>query len=317
MISRVASNLYWMTRYLERAKFISQLLNVQVNHLSEDSPQTLSIGWYWIFKSFDISPPGGELLGNSPQDSDDFCLADAYTLVDHLTFEKEQPLSVLSCLQIARENARQSREQISNSMWSQLNRTYLQLEASKMPDIWPHKMSDFYSDTISSIYLFYGLSDNTLYKGEGFDFLQLGRFLERLQQTASLLETHVKFIMGWKEGEKELISLLLYCDAFDFYRQIYTLDMKLSNVIQMLLSHPEVPCSLCFSVNQIENTLKRIDPKSSSYPFNTVYKSVQSLKTAITYKPIEGTLAEFLENIKTQSQKIHEDIVNSYFQHSM
>ena len=317
MISRVASHLYWMTRYLERAKYISQLLNVQVNQLSEDSSHTLSLGWFWIFKSFDISPPGGDLLGNNPQDSDDFCLADAYTLVDYLTFEREQPVSILSCLQMARENARQSREQISGPMWSQLNRAYLQLEASKMLDIWPHKMSDFYTDVMNSSYLFYSLADNTLYKGEGFGFLQLGRFLERLQQIVSLLETHIKFIIGWKEGEKELISLLLYCDAFGFYRQVYTLDMKLSNVIQLLLSHPEVPCSLYFSVNQIEQMLKRIDPKSSTYPFNKVYKSVRSLQTTIAHKPMEGTLAEFLEDIRTQSQNIHNDIVSFYFQHSI
>ena len=317
MISRVADNLYWMARYMERAKFISQLLNVQVNQLSEDSSQTLSLGWYWIFKSFDISPPGGDLLDSNPKNSDDFCLADAYTLADYLTFEKEQPVSVLSCFQMARENARQSREQISNPMWSQLNRAYLNMKDSKMPDIWPHKISDFYSNTINSIHLFYGLSDNTLYKGEGFNFLQLGRFMERLQQTASLLETHIKFIIGWKEGEKELISLLLYCDAFDFYRQIHNLDTKLSHVVNMLLGHPEVPCSLYFSVNQIENTLKKIDPKGGFYPFSAVYKSVQSLKTAIIYKPMEGTLAEFLGSIKGQSEKIHDDISSAYFQHSM
>ena len=313
MISRVAKNLYNLNRYVENALFISRLLSMQMGQLSEGSSQTISMGWDWIFKSLRIEPPGGILLNADSQSSDDFCLADAYTLADYATFEKEQINSILNSFQIARENASLSREHINNFMWSQLNTTYLQIQSTKMSDIWPRRILGFYNEIIQSIYIFYGFYSNFLYKGEGFEFLNLGRFSKQLQTTSALLETHINFIMGWKEKEKELISLLLYCGAFDFYRSVYTLDMTINKVINFIIEHPKAPCSLYYSIDQIEQSIKRIDPSGCNYPFTKIYKSVKNLKTEISYSLKQDSLSQFLEDINVQSNEIHDNIVETYF----
>ena len=313
MVSRAAKNLYNLNRCVENALFTSRLLSMQMSQLSEDNSQTVSMGWNWIFKSLQIEPPGGILLNENAEDSDDFCLADAYTLTDYITFEKEQPYSIINLLQSARDYASLSRQQIDNFMWSQLHASYLHVKSSEMSDIWPRKTLEFYSGIIKSIYIFYGLYSNFLYKGEGFEFLNLGRFSRQLQTTAALLETHINFIIGWKEGERELINLLLYCGAFDFYRSVHTLDMDINKVINFIIEHPQAPCSIYFSIEQIEESIKKIDPSGCTPPFTKVYKSVKNLKSEISYSMKQNSLSQFLEIIRTKSNEIHEMIEKTYF----
>ena len=79
MLARVADNLYWMSRYLERADQTTRLLGVQVGSLADRPAAEVAAGWKRLFESLSTKPPGGEELFDEPL-SDRFLLADAYTL---------------------------------------------------------------------------------------------------------------------------------------------------------------------------------------------------------------------------------------------
>ena len=111
MLSRSAEGLYWMGRYFERAEHLCCLLRWQVETLVDRPIREIYFGWSRIYMSLNRQPPGGrlELLG-----SDDYTLADSYTLAGDLTFESSD--SIWSCFALGRENARQMRHCISAEM---------------------------------------------------------------------------------------------------------------------------------------------------------------------------------------------------------
>jgi hypothetical protein len=111
MLSRVADNLYWMSRYLERAEHTARLIDVNLALDLERSPEARGQYWVRVLQSLQTAPPADGI--------------DAYRVTRHLTFDQSNPASVVACISAARENARQVREQISSEMWEQINRFYL------------------------------------------------------------------------------------------------------------------------------------------------------------------------------------------------
>ena len=191
MLVRTASNLYWMSRYIERASCLSQLLIVQMTEMPEDSVDFVLASWKKFFDRFSVS--GFKNFSSSEfkeeKTSERFLLANAYTFVDYFTFETYHGGSILSCLGFARENARQSQEKITRLMWPHINKTYLQAKDMQLKDLWPYKIIDFYRDILKFSYLSYGMARDLLCQDELAHFIQIGRFLERFQNTASFLRS--------------------------------------------------------------------------------------------------------------------------------
>jgi len=246
MLSRTANNFYWMGRYIERANTLSRLLLIQVNEISEDSPEFLSSGWKGIFSSLNIVPPHENLLIDSST-QDDFLLADAYTLLDYLTFETYHQGSILSYLEKARENAHQNQDKISDLVWSHINKSYLNLKSSHLKDIWPGKITGLYKNILEFSYLFYGLVQDSLYQDKGAYFIELGKNIERFQNTVSIFENHLRLlIMTHKEEQDDLTGLLLRCGAFSNYKQVYSLNINFRKAIDFLIYNPHFTRSLEF-----------------------------------------------------------------------
>ena len=118
MLSRSAQGLYWMGRYLERARHLSRLLQLQSEALVDRPVREIYFGWRRIYASVGRAPPGGSLEVN---DDDDFILADSFTLVDDLTFERSNPESVWQCFWMGRRMPGRCANRISGEMWTSLN----------------------------------------------------------------------------------------------------------------------------------------------------------------------------------------------------
>ena len=195
MLSRSVQGLYWMGRYLERTERLSHLLQLQTEALVDRPVRDIYAGWRRIYGGLQREPPVGSLsladsddleLVWSPR-SDDFTLADSYTLAGDLTFERTNPDSILNCLAQGRENARQTRHLITTEMWLRLNLAYLRIRNLEIEDIWAALPEDFYAGIIAETDAFAGAAAATMYRDEGWRFLQLGRFVERAQFLPALL----------------------------------------------------------------------------------------------------------------------------------
>ena len=183
MLARSAQGLYWMGRYLERAEFLCRLLRLQVEALVDRPVREIHSGWLRIYDTIGREPPGGS---RDLVDSEEFTLADSYTLADDLTFERTTPNSVWSCFVMGRENARQMRPGITSELWTSLNLAYLKIQKLTIQDIWRTSPESFYAETEAAMNTFSGVAAATTYRDDGWRFTQLGRFIERAQTSASL-----------------------------------------------------------------------------------------------------------------------------------
>src|SRR5580698_8368908 len=159
MLSRVADSLFWMSRYLERGEHTARVLNVQLYLMLERGAGSDERHWERVKKSLGLE------AGETPQ---------------------EFASSIVTCVSLARENARQVREQISSEMWEQLNRLF---HAVKRADP-AGDARDFLRAIQDGAHSFQGITDSTMTHGEGWQFIQAGRYLERAVSLARLVGVH-------------------------------------------------------------------------------------------------------------------------------
>src|SRR5947209_8507676 len=172
MLSRVADSLYWMSRYLERAEHSTRLLDVNLNLMLDESGTSADRRWLRVLQALG-KPKGVEWMG------------DPYSLTRALTFDTGNRASILSCIIAARENSRHVREQISTEQWHQLNSLYLHVTRPEIEN--GMELTEFLQMVMEAIHQFQGITDSTMSHGEGWQFIQVGRFIERASATALLL----------------------------------------------------------------------------------------------------------------------------------
>src|SRR6266851_6271298 len=214
MLSRVADSIYWMSRYVERAENVARFIEVNLQ-LMLDAPSGEDQQW--------------EPLVNTTGDGEAFTKrygeATQQNVIQFLTFDAENPNSILSCVRAARENARSVREIISSEMWEQLNEFYLLVNSAaanvgSLRD--PHEL--FASVKMSSHQLA-GVTDATMTHNEGWHFSRLGRQLERADKTSRIVDVKYFLLLptvadvGTTSDDIQWAAVLRSASAFEMYRK--------------------------------------------------------------------------------------------------
>ncbi len=255
MLARSAQGLYWMGRYLERAGHLCRLLQLQTEALVDRPIEEIYAGWNRIYSSLDRQPPGAGLVfeqGGNIVGADDFALADSYTLADDLTFERTNPNSMWNCFAMGRENARQMRHCISGDMWRALNLAYLRVQQISILDIWANSPESFYASVSEDIDTFMGVAAATMYRDDGWHFMQMGRYIERAQQTGGLLLAQLELDAPHAEHmESDWAALLRAYHAFEAYHCAYSVEIIPEQVLNVLVADPLLPGSVCHGLDTV------------------------------------------------------------------
>src|SRR3984885_5677169 len=199
MLSRVAESLYWMSRYLERAEHTARVIKVQLNLMLERETEDDDRHWRRMLRSL-----AGEMT--------DVKEGEAQGVAKSLIHSPGSRSSIVSCIMAARENSRQVREQISSEMWEQLNRMYIEVQragADAASDV-----NDFLQAIKDGAHLFQGITDSNMTHGEGWQFIQAGRYFERTIAVALLVGAHFQEFHAKRVPEPEpleWIGLLQSC----------------------------------------------------------------------------------------------------------
>src|SRR5579864_8509383 len=211
MLSRVGDSLYWMSRYLERAEHTARVIQVQLNLMLERGAGTDNRDWLRLARSLGVESADDD---SSPSEAS----------VQSLLHDSSDRASIITSIMAARENARQVREQISSEMWEQLNRLFHQVKQA--PDSWD--VHDFLQAVKERAHLFQGITDSTMTHGEGWQFIQAGRYLERAASLSTLISVHFREFYNAAAPEEALewVGLLRCCTAFEAYCKAYTADLR-------------------------------------------------------------------------------------------
>jgi len=308
MLSRVADSLYWMSRYLERAEHIARLIDVQLNLMLDQSVLTSEQRWRHLLRCL-----GAKQKANKLEELD---------ISRALTFEGSSDTSIVNCVNEARENARQVREQISSEMWEQINRLFHEVKRAGSQRDWDTQPLEFLQTLREQTHLFQGISDSTMSHGEGWHFIQLGRFIERANNTAILLDAHFAEAARYPplesaaEAHLEWIGLLKSCTAFEAYCKVYTADIQSIRIAEFLLLDAEFPHSIRFSIDMVNDGLNAIAHVSPARNPERIHRLTGRLRSSLRFSQIDeiltGGLHPYLESIEKQCNHIHSAIHQIY-----
>src|SRR3984957_17397746 len=298
MLSRVADSIYWMSRYVERAENVARFIDVNLN-LMLDSPSGADQQW--------------EPLVNITGDHETFDkhyqkAATQQNVIDFLTFDRDNPNSILSCLRAARENARSVREIISSEMWFNLNTFYLMVNSAASSGKGYESPHEFFSEVKLSSHLFTGITDATMTHGEGWHFCKLGRKLERADKTSRILDVKYFILLrsladvGTPLDDVQWVAVLRSASAFEMYRKRHGRILPKA-IVEFLLLDGEFPRAVRFCLNSARDSLHAI----SGTPIGTYRKPVEKLLGQIcsdlAYANIDDVmnagLHEYLDTLQT------------------
>ncbi|HKN00438.1 MAG TPA: alpha-E domain-containing protein [Candidatus Binataceae bacterium] len=253
MLRRIANHLFWTARNLERAEWRARLVNVNY-HLLVESPPEDSEPW----------APLLAITGESEVFAEHHSTSDETSVLTFFTFDDENPSSIRSCIQAARENARALRHRISSELWLELNTLHLDSLGWSMATLESAGMYSFFSDLSGRFYRIAGITSDTLTRDPGYDFFTIGKMLERTESVARLLDVKYHFLLPRIEdvgGSVDLLqwaALLRSASALEAYRRAYGNTIEVEQVVEMLLLDESFPRSAKFSMNRLETSLGRI-----------------------------------------------------------
>jgi uncharacterized alpha-E superfamily protein len=305
MLSRVADSLYWMSRYFERADNCARVIDATHSLMMSRSESPADDRWAraLVAMGLQLDP-----VAPDPQDA-----------IRRLSVDVSNRSSILSCLAAARENASQVREEISSEMWEQLNRLYhevISLAVSVEDDV---SVMRLVTAVRESSYAFHGVSETTMTHGEGWRFVQLGKFTERACVVSLLLDAY--FGMAAEADDLDWVTLLASCAAFDSYCKVFTADLQQDRIAELLLVHPEFPYSVRYSVERIYVALRAITAQSASRHRAHINRVIgrlrSSLAFATTSELLAGDLHAFLNGVLEQCRALHSAVHDAYIDYPL
>jgi uncharacterized alpha-E superfamily protein len=310
MLSRVANNLYWMSRYIERAENLARLVDVNRydaldgSFHSESGLDESDAFWQPLLSVTCIEEAYAEEQEKSEQEID---------VSWFVTFSDSSGNSIRDCIAQARENARMVRDQISEEMWLELNSFHLFMQSEKSEALWSSQPGDFYRSTIKFCLLFAGLIDSTIRQDEAWQFVQLGKFLERADKVTRVLDM---LAYQGDPSRLKLASALRSCSAFSAFRSEYRGEITLENVMGFLFFSASFPRSVRLCLRHIDDYLHSISGSQIGTYSNEAERVAGHTLAQLNFSSIDDVLAvgfhEYIDRMQQRFNQIGEHIFEAY-----
>ena len=297
MLSRVADSLYWMSRYMERTDGILRMLRVNYAS-SQDDVQEFS--WKPVLRIFTyLDEEHAAPIARSSRG-----------VLEYMVTDKENSNSVLSIITRARENARSVQDHITKELWQCLNDFYHTIRDE-------HLVRGLHTDDPVSILdilvrqglLYYGIADITMARGEGYAFLNIGKFLERGVQSADILD--IKFsdldydftrtdTTYWK-------YLLLSISEYELYLKTYRSGFDARNVVEQIVLNRDFPRSILYSVNRLQLHFERLKGERNRDAYQKIDFMIGKIHSRVKYSTVDSILKQGLHSyLKTVKEELYE-----------
>ena len=310
MLSRTAESLYWTARYIERAETNSRLLEVGYRMSMMPSQAGGYVNeWTSLLAAAGVAEPFAEYYTETNETN----------ILNFLIFDERNPSSIKICIRSARENARAARTALTSEVWETINHTYIdfqKIEADRQNISLP-EFCDWMKQQSSMLR---GSFENTQLQGEGFDFFNLGYYVERADNTARLLDIKYYVLLptidmvGGGVDRFQWYTLLRAMSARRSFHWVYHGDYSPQKIAHFLILNVMCPRSLLHCVEKIDYHLTRL---SRAYKKRTQANAFAGglLGELAEYRIediVAGGLHEFLSEFIAKNAKMTDEIAKSY-----
>jgi len=305
MLSRVASNLYWMSRFVERAENTARVLDVtwRMSLLVKEAKLQ---DQEWM-APLNITGTLFPFSGRHDR-------VNARQVLHFMALDSENPGSIYSCARQARENARGVRGTITSEMWEVLNATWIEMQQMDEGKMMARGVSNFFDWVKERSHLFRGVTFGTMLRDNGYDFARLGTHVERADSTARILDVKYHVLLpsvkdvGGAVDYYQWSAVLRSVSAFESYRKVFRDVITPLKLCELLILREEMPRSLHFCLKQVAETLGRVQNAHSAETERLAAEMLTQLwDTTISEIFAHGLheyLTEFLERMQTLSMGI-------------
>ncbi len=298
MISRVADSCFWLTRYLERVDTWARLLDVTASF------------------SLDVGPDGSEhwrplvIVVGQEQDFLDrigaAAMEDAEIVQSYLVWDDRHPASIYSSMRAVRENARTIREVMSVEMWEAVNQSWLWLTSRSAKRLFDRQRDAFYERLSSDCMMFHGICYSTMLHEDPFTFMKLGRALERVGQTARILDVRHHALAESSAVEEESaamaarwLAILRSCSAYEPFFKRASNVLSGAAVTEFLLFERTFPRSVLHNLDRVRGLLERLRQSSDSNGRSPSWESLERFRGSVLQLDIDEVRRQGIHRVAT------------------
>ncbi|MEX1177503.1 MAG: alpha-E domain-containing protein [Nitriliruptor sp.] len=326
MLARLAENLFWAGRYLERAEDTTRMVDVTYHTLLESPASEATGSWEQLLEVLHLR----EAYGDGP--------IDPARVVRLLVLDRDQAGSITASIEAARENIRSVRELVSSELWESVNDLHLALGRRDLRRDLADQPYELFGHIRRSCMTIYGTASETMPRDDGWRFMALGRVLERAEMTCRLLDVRFSQLerlagpsdrLGAlrtdEDGSVEVargpdradfhawIAVLKSASAFEAYRRRYRSSMDPADVVEFLLLAPDLPRSVVFCLGTAQQLLEDLSDGRPSRAVRRVGRCRASLQYRDVGELFEVGLHEFLAQVQERINDIASDAADEFF----
>jgi uncharacterized alpha-E superfamily protein len=311
LLSRVADSLYWIGRYIERAENVARFIGVNL-HLMLDLPGENAEQWAALVHASGDRLAFRERYGEATQSN----------VVRFLTFDLDNPNSIARCVQSARENARSVRDTISSEMWEQINTMYWFLDSSRN-SLGGEPLFEFFHRVRMACHLFQGVADVTMSHNEAWNFLRLGRKLERADKTTRILDVKYFLLLpsinevGTPLDDIQWAAVLKSVSGFEMYRKRFG-RMGPNRIVEFLLMDRDFPRAVHYCVHCADECVHAITGNPPGTFLCASEQQLGMLRSELDFTRVESILSsglhEFLDGLQGKMNTIDTAILEDFFE---
>jgi uncharacterized alpha-E superfamily protein len=306
VLSRVADSLFWLGRNVERAETIARILDVNYTRAMDLYSQRDGRSeklWRSVMQCAGFV--------NEPNEDTSFAATDVFGFC---AFDENNSTSIVSAVRIARTNALGVRAELTTEVWELINVLYLYVEEQqKLRSVMREGPSQFLRRLRDRAQAFAGISDATMSHGDGWNFIQVGRYLERAYLTARILDAIDVPNEPWHESQR----MLEMCCASAPFAQASHHAPEARDATAFVVLSETFPRSLRFCTREIDEAMHRISRSPRGTFAIDAERRVGRLRSQLDYTPIDDLLAdgvsEFARGLVREYELLTSDIEASYF----
>ncbi|NKX53901.1 alpha-E domain-containing protein [Arthrobacter mobilis] len=295
MLSRIAESLFWIGRYVERADGTARILDVNLERLNQ-------------LPASEQHQVAGQLLGimGSRPETADFGLSE---LLNRLAYDRTSPSSIAGALGAARENARRARETVSSALWECLNTTWYGLSQHRKDVVGTYRFCHWVLERTAMVN---GLADTTMSHDEGWQFMILGRSLERADMTARMLQAPDLLSSGlsW-------VNMLRCAGAYESFLRTRRAASGEEHAAEFLLLDRLFPRSVVYALGDAERALEQLDPSYQRVGFiDDARRIVGQARTFLEFHQTANLMAELpehMDRVQKACAQASDAITRKYF----
>lgn len=306
MLSRVAENLYWMTRYLERAENTARLINA-TTHVLLDLPRGASFGWDVLTRV-----AGLDLLFN-----EHYREHDEASIMRFLISDERNPSSIVSCIRAARENSRTLREVLPRVAWERINSMYLLINGHSGQALDRTRRFSLLDELIERRQSVIGLLSDCMSHDVAFQFIKLGRFIERADMTTRILDINAAVLVPRVQSAEDPSLALLWMgvleslNAYQMYRRHVSVNVRGPEVVTFLLKDAHFPRTVRYCLGELEGCLSQLPDHAACLKKLRVAERRLRAMRIDELSPAERH--EYLDAVQSDLAGLHDEIAARYF----